>query len=93
MPQRLKPYNSRVPTRFEMAFSLGVVLIVFLLGLLILIGAFGISPSFRVALGIILVGYGLIRFWMLKSGYEGLKRKEENLNRIDKEDEKNLRNF
>jgi len=76
-----------------MAFSLGVVLIVFLLGLLILIGAFGINPSFRVALGIILVGYGLIRFWMLKSGYEGLKRKEENLNRIDKEDEKNLRNF
>ncbi|MCK4404213.1 MAG: hypothetical protein KAW02_03905 [candidate division Zixibacteria bacterium] len=93
MPQRLKPYNSRIPTRFEMAFSLGVVLIVFLLGLLILIGVFGISPGFRVTLGIILLGYGLIRFWMLKSGYEGLKRKEESLNRIDKEDDKNLRNF
>ncbi len=93
MAQRLKPYNSRVPTMFEMAFSLGVVLIVFLLGLLILIGAFGISPSFRVTLGLILLGYGLIRFWMLKSRYEALKRKEESLNRMTKEDEKNLRNF
>lgn len=93
MSERLKPFNTRVPTKFEMAFSLGVVSIVFLLGLLILIGVFGISSSFRVTLGIILLGYGLIRFWMLKSRYEGLKRKEGSLESTTKEDDKNLRNF
>ncbi len=93
MPERLKPFNTRVPTRFEMAFSFGVVLIVFLLGLLILIGVFGINPSYRVTLGLILLGYGLVRLWMLKSRYEDLKRNEESLSRTDKEDEKNLRNF
>lgn len=93
MSERLKPFNTRVPTKFEMAFSLGVVSIVFLLGLLILIGVFGISSSFRVTLGIILLGYGLIRFWMLKSRYESLKRKEEGVSIITKEDEKNSRNF
>ena len=93
MPERLKPFNTRVPTRFEMAFSFGVVLIVFLLGLLILIGVFGINPSYRVTLGLILIGYGLVRLWMLKSRYEDLKRNEESLSRTDKEDEKNLRNF
>ena len=76
-----------------MAFGFGVVSIVTLLGLLILLGAFGISPSFRVTLGLILLGYGLIRFLMLKSRYEGLKRKEESLNGMTKEDEENLRNF
>jgi len=92
MSERLKPFNTRVPTKFEMAFSFGVVSIVTLLGLLILIGAFGISPSFKITLGLILLGYGLIRLWMLKSRYEGFKRKEESLNRTTKENEKNLRN-
>jgi hypothetical protein len=93
MSERLKPFNTRVPTRFEVVFSLGVVSIVFLLGLLILLGAFGISSSFRVTLGMILLGYGLIRFWMLKSRYESLKRKEENASIITKEDEKISRKF
>ena len=93
MHQRLKSYDNRVPSRLEMAFGFGVVSIVTLLGLLILLGAFGISPSFRVTLGLILLGYGLIRFLMLKSRYEGLKRKEESLNGMTKEDEENLRNF
>jgi hypothetical protein len=93
MPERPKPFHSRVPTRLEMVFSFGVVSIVFVLGVLILIGAFGISPSFKVSLGLILLGYGLIRFWMLKSRYEGLKRKEEGSNKTTKEDDKNLRRF
>jgi len=74
-----------------MAFSFGVVSIVTLLGLLILIGAFGISPGYKVTLGLILIGYGLIRFWMLKSRYQTFKRKEQGSNRIAKEDDKNLR--
>ena len=93
MPERPKPFHARVPTRFEMMFSFGMVSIVFLLGVLILIGAFGIDPSYKITVGLILLGYGLIRFWMLKSRYEDLKRKEEGLNRITKEDDKNLRNF
>lgn len=93
VPERLKPFNSRVPSSLEMAFSFGVVSIVTLLGLLILMGAFGISPGYKVTLGLILIGYGLVRFWMLKSRYESLKRKEESLSRITKEDDKNLRNL
>jgi len=77
MPQRLKPYDRRIPSRLEMAFSFGVVSIVTLLGLLILAGAFGISPGFKNILGVILVGYGLLRLWMLKSRYQTLKRKKE----------------
>jgi hypothetical protein len=93
MPERLKPYEQRVPTKFEMAFSFGVVCIVTLLGLLILVGAFNIDPGFRVTLGIVLVGYGFVRFWMLRSRYESLKRKEESWNKPPKDDEENLRNL
>jgi hypothetical protein len=93
MPERLKPYDRRVPTRLEMGFSFAVVSLVTLLGLLILIGAFRISPGYKVTLGIILVGYGLIRLWMLKSRYESLKKKEESLGKPPKEDERNLRKF
>lgn len=93
MPERLQPYDWRVPTKFEMAFSFGVVCVVTLLGLLILIGVFGISPSFKVTLGIVLVGYGFIRFWMLKARYGKLKRKEQSLSRLPKDDDKSLRNF
>ncbi len=93
MHERLRPYNARVPSKIEMAFSFGVVSVVTLLGLLILIGAFRINPSYKVALGIIFLGYGFIRFWMLKSRYESMKRNEESLISPNKEDEKNLRNF
>jgi hypothetical protein len=60
---------------------------------LILIGAFGISPGYKVTLGLILIGYGLVRFGMLKSRYQTFKRKEQGSNRIAKEDDKNLRNL
>jgi hypothetical protein len=93
MPQRLKPYNSRVPSKFEMAFSLGVVSLVTLLGLLILTGAFRIDPNFKVTLGIVLVGYGLVRFWMLKSRYRSRSGKEDSVQKLPKEDDEKLRNF
>jgi uncharacterized membrane protein len=92
MSERLKPYCSRVPTKFEMAFSFAVVSVVTLLGLLILFGAFKINPGFRATLGLILVGYGLIRFLMLKSKYESVKRKDMSLEELSKEDGENLRN-
>lgn len=75
-----------------MAFSFGVVCIVVVLGLLILAGTFGISPGYKATLGLVLIGYGAVRFWMLKSRYQGLKRKEERLDKRAKEEEKNLRN-
>jgi len=92
MSERLKPYYSRVPTKFEMAFSLGVVSIVTLMGILILFGTFGIGSGQRVILGLILVGYGLIRFLMLKSKYRSVKRKDMSLDEVPKEDGRNLRN-
>lgn len=93
MSERFKPYSERMPTRFELAFSFGVVLIVFLLGLLVLMGAFGISANFRIGVGLILLGYGLIRFWMLKTKYENLKRKEQGFSETTKEKDEKLRNF
>lgn len=93
MPERLKPYEQRAPTKFEMAFSFGVVCVVTLLGLLILIGAFNIDPGFRFTLGMVLVGYGFVRFWMIKSRYQSLKRKEESWSQPSKDDKGNLRNF
>ena len=92
MSERLKPYHSRVPGKFEMAFSLGVVSIVTLMGLLILFGTFGIGSGHRVTLGLIMVGYGLIRFMMLKSKYRSAKRKDMSLDEVPKEDGTNLRN-
>ncbi|UCB51947.1 MAG: hypothetical protein JSV10_08140 [Candidatus Zixiibacteriota bacterium] len=92
MSERLKPYYSRVPTKFEIAFSFVVVSIVTLMGLLILFGTFGIGSSYRVTLGLILVGYGLIRFLMLKSKYKSVKRKDMSLDEVPKEDGTNLRN-
>ena len=91
MPERLKPYDRRVPSRFEMAFSFAVVSIVMVLGLLILAGAFTISPAYKVTLGMVLIGYGFVRLWMLKSRYESLKRKEDGRHKVPKEDEENLR--
>ena len=93
MPGRLKPYGSRVPSKFEMAFSFGVVCLVTLLGGLILAGVLRVHPSFKVTLGIVLIGYGFVRLWMLKSRYGSLKRKDESVPKVSKEDDKNLRNF
>jgi len=91
-PDRFLPYDRRVPTKLERIFSIGVVSIVTLSGILILLGAFSIDPGFRLPLGLILIGYGLIRFWMLKSRYRSTEVKKENMESLTKEDEKNLRN-
>lgn len=91
MPQRLKPYDRRVPSRFEMAFSFAVVCIVVVLGVLILAGAFSIDPPYKVTLALVLIGYGVVRLWMLKSRYDRLKRKEDGWQKLPKEDEENLR--
>ncbi|MFH1336221.1 MAG: hypothetical protein ABII96_06860 [Candidatus Zixiibacteriota bacterium] len=81
-----------MPTKLEKIFSIGVISIVTLLGILILLGAFSIDPGFRSPLGLILIGYGLIRFWMLKSRYRDAEVKKENMEALTKEDEKNLCN-
>ncbi len=91
-PDRLQPYDRRIPTRLEKIFSFSVVSIVAILGILIWLGVFGIDPRIKVPLGVILIGYGLIRFWMIKSRYRSMEMKEENVNNLTKEDEKNLRN-
>ncbi len=90
--ERLKPYERRIPTKFEKNFSLGVVALVTLLGMLILLGIFRIDPKFKVYLGMILLGYGLIRFWMIRSRYRKMESKEDNVKEPTKEEEKNLRN-
>ncbi len=87
-----RPYDSRVPSKLEMTFSYLVVSIVTLLGLLILFGAFGIEKRYKLPLGVILVGYGLIRFWMLKSRFKDTGDNKESLEKLNKEEEKNLRN-
>jgi len=92
MSQRLKPYHSRVPGKFEMAFSLAVVSVVTLMGLLILFGTFGIGPGHRVPLGLIMVGYGLVRLMMIASKYRRAKRNHGSLDEVPKEDGTNLRN-
>jgi Flp pilus assembly protein TadB len=91
MHDRLRPYDRRQPTKFEMAFSLGIIVIVAILGLLILTGAFTIGPEYRVTLGLILIAYSLVRFWMLKSRYRSFRRKEESPNALPKEQGENLR--
>jgi hypothetical protein len=90
--ERLRPYDKRVPSKLEMVFSFGVVSIITLLGVLILLGAFGIDQRFKLPLGVILLGYGLIRFWMLKSRFQRSENREKGLEKPAKEDEKNLRN-
>ncbi len=99
MPQTPKPvsrhpvWDRRTPTKFERIFSYCVILIVMLLGVLVLAGTFGISPRFKGILGIILVGYGLIRFLMMKGKSDRFKerRKEGLLGEGDKEGDKILR--
>ena len=92
MSERLRPYHSRTPGKFEMVFSLAVVSVVTLMGLLILFGTFGIGSGHRVPLGLIMVGYGLVRLMMLRSRYMSAKRKDKSLDEVPKEDDGNLRN-
>lgn len=91
-PERLQPYDRRVPTKFEKLFSFGVVSLVTLLGILILVGILRINPRFKVLLGLILVGYGVVRLGMLQSRYRNMER-ENNVNKQTKEDERNQRNL
>jgi hypothetical protein len=79
MPQTPEPVSKRsawerkAPAKVERIFSYCVISIVVLLGLLVLMGAFGISPRFKGILGVILIGYGLIRFLMMKTKFDGHK--------------------
>ena len=98
MPQPPKPVGKRpvwdreTPTKFERIFSYCVILILILLGVLILVGAFGISPQFKGILGAILIGYGLIRFLIMKTRFDRFKeRRHQRLGEGDKEDNKSLR--
>jgi hypothetical protein len=76
MPQPPKPVGRRLlwdrqsPTRFERVFSYCVISIIVVLGVLILAGAFGISSQFRGILGVVLIGYGLIRLLLMKTRFD-----------------------
>ena len=98
MPQTPEPVGRRpvwdrqTPTKFERIFSYCVILIIVLLGVLILAGVFGISPQFKGILGVILIGYGLIRFLLMKTKFDRCKeRREKRLEEGDKEADKTLR--
>ena len=98
MPQTPEPVGRRpvwdrqTPSKFERIFSYCVILIVVLLGVLILVGAFGISPRFKGILGVILIGYGLIRFLLMKTRFDRYKeKKHQRLGEGDKEGDKSLR--
>ncbi|MFQ6003080.1 MAG: hypothetical protein ACE5KJ_04975 [Candidatus Zixiibacteriota bacterium] len=98
MPQAPEPVGRRpvwdrqTPTKFERIFSYCVILIVVLLGILILAGAFGISSQFRGIIGVMLIGYGLIRFLSMKTRFERHReRGKEGLREEDKEGNETLR--
>ena len=100
MPQTPEPFSRRpvwdrqTPTKFEKIFSYCVVLIVVLLGLLVLFGAFGISPQSKGILGVVLIGYGLIRFLLMKTKVDKSKERERKRSgEQDKEANKTLRNL
>jgi hypothetical protein len=85
-------WERQTPSKFERIFSYCVILIVVVLGVLILMGAFGISPRFKGILGVILIGYGLIRFLMMRMKFDRDKgRRREGLGEENKEENKNLR--
>jgi hypothetical protein len=93
MPERLSSHERRMPGKFEMAFSLGVIVIVAVLGVMILMGAFTISPAYKGILGWVLIGYSLVRFWMLKSRYESRTKEPERAGEPSKEQRKSFRNL
>ena len=85
-------WDRQTPSKVERIFSYCVIVILILLGALILVGTFGISPQFKGILGVILIGYGLIRFLLMKTKFD--RRKEstkEGLREGDKEADKTLR--
>jgi len=85
-------WDRQTPSKVERIFSYCVILIVVLLGVLILLGAFGISPQFKGILGVILIGYGLIRFLLMKTKFDRFKeRKKEKLGEGDKKANETLR--
>lgn len=97
MPQTPEPVDRRpvwekqTPTKFERIFGYCVISIVVILGVLVLAGAFGISPQFKGALGVILIGYGLIRFLLMKTRHKRFKEGvKERLAEDDKGANKNL---
>lgn len=99
MPQTPEPvgkppvWDRQTPSKVERIFSYCVISIVVLLGVLILAGAFGISPQFKGILGVILIGYGLIRFLLMKTKFDRFKeRKKERLGEGDKKANETLRN-
>lgn len=65
-----------------------------LLGILILAGVFGISPQFKGILGVMLIGYGLIRFLLMKTRFQGYNvRRKKGLMEEKKKDDKSLRSL
>jgi len=90
-PFSRRPVRDRqTPPKFEKIFSYCVVFIVILLGLLVFFGAFGISPQFKGILGVVLIGYGLVRFLLMKTKFDRSKEKER-LGDQDKEANRTLR--
>jgi uncharacterized membrane protein len=90
MPQTPEPVGKRpvwdrqTPSKVERIFSYCVISIVVLLGVLVLMGAFGISPQFKGIIGVILIGYGLIRFLMMKRKFDRFQeRRKERLGEGD----------
>jgi hypothetical protein len=92
MPQTPEPVGRRsawerqAPAKVEKIFGYCVIFVVVILGLLVLIGVFGISPRFKGVLGVILVGYGLIRFLMMKTKFD--RHKEGRYLRLGEGDRK-----
>ena len=93
MPQPLEPVDRRavrdrqIPSRFETIFSYCVISVVILLGFLVLVGAFGISSQFKGIIGVMLIGYGLIRLLMMKGKFGRLRqRTKRGMDEKDKED-------
>ncbi len=77
-PAGRRPRRDRqTPGKFERIFSYCVISIVVLLGVSVLMGAFGISSEFKGIIGVMLIGYGSIRFLMMKARFERHRDKRE----------------
>ncbi len=92
MPQPPEPVGRRpvrdrqIHSRFETIFSYCVISVVILLGLLVLVGAFGISSQFKGIIGVILIGYGVVRLLMMKGRLDRLgQRRDRRMEPEDKE--------
>ncbi len=92
-PVGRRPLRDRqLPGRFERIFSYCVISIVVLLGVLVLLGAFGISSQYKGIIGAILIGYGLIRLLMMKARSNRRNQtREGSMGEGDKESDQILR--